>query len=77
MLTRSQLKVWVDYALREGSLILFDAAYEAFVSSPEVPRSIYEIEGRATCGDRIQKFFQDGGFHRPAWWLHGDTARNL
>ena len=44
-LTRSQLKLWVDYALEHGSLILFDSAYEAYITSDDVPHSIYEIEG--------------------------------
>ena len=44
-LTRDQLKVWVDYANREGSVILYDAAYEAYISEEDVPHSIFEIPG--------------------------------
>ncbi len=46
---RSQLTEWVEYANREGAVILFDAAYEAFIADPELPRSIYEIPGAETC----------------------------
>ena len=62
VLTRSQLKEWVDYAAREGSLILFDAAYEAFVSSPDVPRSIYEIEGARRVAIEFRSFSKTAGF---------------
>lgn len=44
-LTKEQLKVWVDYALENRSVILFDAAYEAYITQPDIPHSIYEIEG--------------------------------
>ena len=43
-LTRDQLKVWVDYANRAGAVILYDAAYEAYISEEDVPHSIFEIE---------------------------------
>ena len=43
--TKEQLKEWVDYALKNDAVILFDSAYEAFVSDPELPRSIYAVEG--------------------------------
>lgn len=46
---RSQLTEWVEYANREGAVILFDAAYESFIADPELPRSIYEIPGAETC----------------------------
>ena len=46
---REQLQVWVDYALENEAVILFDSAYEAFVSQPELPRSIYEAEGAEKC----------------------------
>ncbi len=45
--SREQLKSWVDYALEHKALILFDAAYEAFIQDPAIPHSIFEIEGRA------------------------------
>ena len=52
-LTKEQLKVWVDYANRVGAVILYDAAYEAYISEKEVPHSIFEIEGacRACTGE--------------------------
>lgn len=46
--SREQLKVWVDYALENNSLILFDSAYEAFITD-DSPKSIYEIEGAKMC----------------------------
>lgn len=46
---RKQLKAWVDYANEQGAVILFDAAYEAFITEPGLPRSIFEIEGAKTC----------------------------
>lgn len=46
---KSQLKEWVDYARKNQAVILFDAAYEAFVSDPELPRSIYAVEGAKQC----------------------------
>ncbi len=47
--SRPQLKEWVDYANEQGAVILFDAAYEAFITDKELPRSIFEIEGARTC----------------------------
>lgn len=61
-LTRAQLKVWVDYALEHGSLILFDSAYEAYISSPEVPHSIYEILGATQCAIEFRSFSKTAGF---------------
>jgi len=48
-LTKAELKKWVDYALANDTLILFDAAYEAYIQDPEVPHSIYEIKGARKC----------------------------
>lgn len=61
-LTKDQLKVWVDYALNTGSLILFDAAYEAFITEEDVPHSIYEIEGAKTCAIEFRSFSKTAGF---------------
>lgn len=61
-LTRAQLKVWVDYALEHDSLILFDAAYEAFIHDPEVPHSIFEIEGARKCAIEFRSFSKTAGF---------------
>lgn len=59
---RSDLKRWVDYARANGSLILFDSAYEAFVSDPEVPHSIYEIEGALDVAVEFRSFSKTAGF---------------
>ncbi len=61
-LTKSQLKVWVDYALQTGSLILFDAAYEAFIVEEDVPHSIYEIPGAERCAIEFKSFSKTAGF---------------
>lgn len=60
--TREQLKQWVDYALANNALILFDAAYEAFISDPELPHSIYEIEGARRCAIEFRSFSKNAGF---------------
>ncbi|MEM6507799.1 MAG: aminotransferase class I/II-fold pyridoxal phosphate-dependent enzyme, partial [Planctomycetota bacterium] len=56
------LKQWVDYANTNGSVILFDAAYEAFITDPDVPHSIYEIEGAKTCAMEFRSFSKNAGF---------------
>lgn len=61
-LTRSQLKVWVDYARAHNSLILFDSAYEIFISQPDVPHSIYEIDGARECAIEFRSFSKTAGF---------------
>jgi LL-diaminopimelate aminotransferase len=61
-LTKDQLKVWVDFALRTGALILYDAAYEAFITEKEVPHSIYEIEGAKNCAIEFRSFSKTAGF---------------
>lgn len=61
-LTREQLKVWVDYANRVGAVILYDAAYEAYISEDDVPHSIYEIEGARTCAIEFRSFSKNAGF---------------
>ncbi len=60
--TREQLKTWVDYARANKALILFDAAYEAFVRDPAIPRSIYEIEGARECALEFRSFSKTAGF---------------
>lgn len=62
VLTKSELKEWVDYALREKALIIFDSAYEAYVTDPELPRSIYEIEGARQCAIEVRSFSKTAGF---------------
>ena len=60
--TKEHLKAWVDYALANNSLILFDAAYEAFITDPSVPHSIYEIEGAKNCAIEFRSFSKNAGF---------------
>ena len=60
--TRPQLEAWVQYALREKSIILFDAAYEAYISDPALPHSIYEIPGARECAIEFRSFSKNGGF---------------
>jgi LL-diaminopimelate aminotransferase len=60
--TRKQLEAWVAYALRNGSILLYDAAYEAYISDPSVPRSIYEIPGARDCAIEFRSFSKNGGF---------------
>lgn len=59
---KEQLKVWVDYALNNQAVILFDAAYEAFISDPEIPRSIYAVEGAKKCAVEICSLSKTAGF---------------
>ena len=62
VLTRPQLKMWVDYCRREGTLLLFDAAYEAYVTDPDVPRSVYEIEGARETAIEFRSYSKTAGF---------------
>lgn len=61
-LTRSQLAEWVDYALANDTLLLFDAAYEAFITEPDVPHSIYEIDGARRCAVEFRSYSKTAGF---------------
>ncbi|MBW9261432.1 MAG: LL-diaminopimelate aminotransferase [Candidatus Thiodiazotropha sp. (ex. Lucinisca nassula)] len=60
--TKAQLKQWVDYAKQNKALILFDAAYEAFVQDPDLPRSIFEIEGAREVAVEFRSFSKNAGF---------------
>lgn len=60
--SRSQLKEWVDFANGNGSVILFDAAYEAFIEDEDLPHSIYEIDGAKTCAIEICSLSKTAGF---------------
>ncbi len=60
--TRSQLKDWVDYANKKGAVILFDAAYECFITDNSLARSIFEIEGAKTCAIEFCSFSKIAGF---------------
>ncbi len=60
--TREQLTAWVEYALENDAIILYDAAYEAFIQDENVPRSIFEIEGAEKCALEFRSFSKNGGF---------------
>ncbi len=59
---RIELKKWVDYALANDAVIFFDAAYEAFITNPDIPHSIYEIEGAKKCAIEFRSFSKTAGF---------------
>jgi LL-diaminopimelate aminotransferase len=60
--TREQLESWVHYALNAGAIILYDAAYEAYITDPGIPHSIYEIPGALECAIEFRSFSKNGGF---------------
>lgn len=60
--TKEQLKIWIDYALSRDAVILFDCAYEAFVTDPKVPRSIFAVEGSKECAIEFCSFSKTAGF---------------
>lgn len=60
--TKEHLKAWVDYAKANDSIIFFDAAYEAFITDPSLPHSIYEIEGAKDCAIEFRSFSKNAGF---------------
>lgn len=60
--SREQLACWIDYAREHEALLLFDAAYEAYISDPEVPHSIFEIPGALECAMEFRSFSKNGGF---------------
>ncbi|NJO75030.1 MAG: LL-diaminopimelate aminotransferase, partial [Leptolyngbyaceae cyanobacterium RM1_406_9] len=60
--SKTHLQAWVDYARTNGSIIFFDAAYEAFISDPDIPHSIYEIDGARECAIEFRSFSKNAGF---------------
>jgi LL-diaminopimelate aminotransferase len=60
--TKAHLQAWVDYARANGSILFFDAAYEAFITDPSLPHSIYEIEGARDCAIEFRSFSKNAGF---------------
>lgn len=62
VLSKDQLSLWVDYAKREQSIILFDAAYEAYITDPTIPHSIYEIDGAKEVAIEFRSFSKTAGF---------------
>ena len=61
-LTKAQLQVWVDYANKVGALIIYDAAYEAYISEDDVPHTIYECDGARNCAIELRSFSKNAGF---------------
>ena len=61
-LTKDQLQEWVDYANKNGAVIIYDAAYEAYISEDNVAHSIYECEGAKTCAIELRSFSKNAGF---------------
>ena len=61
-ITKAQLQEWVDYANRTGSVIIYDAAYEAYISEKDIPHSIYECEGARNCAIEMHSFSKNAGF---------------
>lgn len=61
-ITKDRLQEWVDYANKYGSIIIYDAAYEAYISEENVPHSIYECEGARTCAIELHSFSKNAGF---------------
>ncbi len=61
-ITKDQLQVWVDYANKVGAVIIYDAAYEAYISEKDVPHSVYECEGARTCAIELRSFSKNAGF---------------
>ena len=62
VITREGLRRWVDYALSHNTLIMYDSAYEAFITDPEIPHSIYEINGAKECAIEFRSFSKTAGF---------------
>ena len=60
--TKDRLQEWVDYANKNGSVIIYDAAYEAYISEENVPHTIYECEGARTCAIELRSFSKNAGF---------------
>ena len=61
-ITKDQLQEWVDYANKVGAVIIYDAAYEAYISEDDVPHTIYECEGARTCAIELRSFSKNAGF---------------
>ncbi len=61
-ITKAELQTWVDYANKVGAVIIYDAAYEAYISEEDVPHTIYECDGAKTCAIEIRSFSKNAGF---------------
>ena len=60
--TKEQLKTWIDYAKQNKAIIIYDAAYEAFITQPDIPHSIFEVEGARTCAIEMCSLSKTAGF---------------
>ena len=61
-ITKSELQKWVDYANETGAVIIYDVAYEAYISEENVPHSVYECDGAQTCAIELRSFSKNAGF---------------
>lgn len=61
-INKAELQKWVDYANKTGAVIIYDAAYEAYISEADVPHSIYECDGARTCAIELRSFSKNAGF---------------
>ncbi|MFV0363353.1 MAG: LL-diaminopimelate aminotransferase [Suipraeoptans sp.] len=61
-ITKTELQKWVDYANKVGAVIIYDAAYEAYITEDDVPHTIYECEGARTCAIELRSFSKNAGF---------------
>ena len=62
VITKSELRKWVNYALKNDALILYDAAYQAYIQDPDIPHSIYEIRGARKCAVEFRSYSKTAGF---------------
>ena len=62
VITKQELRKWVNYALKNDALILYDAAYQAYIRDPEIPHSIYEIRGARKCAIEFHSYSKTAGF---------------
>jgi LL-diaminopimelate aminotransferase len=74
-MTHAALRRWVDYAQAHEAVIVYDAAYEAYIRDAEIPRSIYEVEGAREVGHRVPELLEERRVHGPADGLHRRAAR--
>ena len=72
-ITKDQLQEWVDYANKVGAVIIYDAAYEAYISEDNVPHTIYECDGAKTCAIELRSFSKNAGFHRYTSWIYSNS----
>ena len=75
-ITKAQLQEWVDYANKVGAVIIYDAAYEAYISEDGVPHSIYECEGARTCSHRAAQLLKKRRVYRRPPGSHHCTERH-